>query len=83
MKIVQTEQLDPPLNEPTRVMNKNEEAEETDALTEMKRDNRCLSLLCNINVQTGIVMAEKTGTDMTSEPYEPKSNMKNKFIVAP
>ena len=59
METDQAEQLDTLLNQSTKVLNKNQEAEETDALMTSKRDNRSLSLLYNQDTQTATVMAKR------------------------
>ena len=52
----QEEQLDALLNQSTKVLNKIQEAEETDALMTLRRDNRSSSFLDHQDIKTTIVM---------------------------
>ena len=65
----------------TSVLNRDQEAEETD--TSSKRDNRSPSPLDNWDAQTAILMAEKKVSDVTSEVYKPKATMGSKSMVVP
>ena len=67
METNQAEQLDAYLAQSTKVLNKVQEAEETDASTISKRNNRSPSTLDRQDTQTAIGMAGKKDEELSGK----------------
>ena len=63
------------------ILNKSQEAEETDALTTSKRGNRSPSPLDSQDTLTATVMAYMKNADVSWGKYWPKTQTKGEFIL--